>query len=277
MKKNYLIFIFILLLNFAKSQIVLKTPNVESKLYLSTGSNQSLIVGLGGSEGGNAWSSDYWKITRDEFIKRGYAFLALGYFRAIGTPDTLNKISINDVYNAIAEAAKNTNINNKKIAIVGGSRGADLALLVASYFSNISCVVAIVPSSVVFPGHTNYFSSSAWTYNNLELPYVPLSEESIPYLIKGELRKTFEIMMKDTLAVNSASIKIENIKGPILFISATKDEIAPTTPMSDAMLSRLKNKKFKHYSNHIAIDGKHSEPLKHFDLVFSFLENYFKK
>ena len=119
------------------SQITLVTPNVESKLYLGKGKNQPLIVGLGGSEGGNAWTSDYWKKTRDQFIEKGYAFLAIGYFGAKGTPDTLNKIAIEDVYNAIKIASKNKLISKKKIAIIGGSRGADLALLLGSYYKDI--------------------------------------------------------------------------------------------------------------------------------------------
>ena len=74
------------------------TPNIESKFYLGNGKNQPLIVGLGGSEGGNAWTSDYWKKTRNQFIEKGHAFLAIGYFGAKGTPDTLQKIAIEDVH-----------------------------------------------------------------------------------------------------------------------------------------------------------------------------------
>jgi len=65
----------------------------EGDTELGKGNKQPLIVGLGGSEGGNAWSSNYWKKTRDQFIEQGYAFLAIGYFRANGTPDTLQKNS----------------------------------------------------------------------------------------------------------------------------------------------------------------------------------------
>ena len=46
-------------------QETLKTSNVESVLYLGNGRCQPLIVGFGGSEGGNAWTSDYWKKTRE--------------------------------------------------------------------------------------------------------------------------------------------------------------------------------------------------------------------
>jgi dipeptidyl aminopeptidase/acylaminoacyl peptidase len=134
------------------SQVVLYTPNVDSRLYLGEGKNQPLIVGLGGSEGGNAWAGDYWKKTRNQFIEKGYAFLALGYFGIKGTPDTLDRISINDIHNAIIEATKNDFVNKKRIAIIGGSRGADLALLTGSYYRDITCIAGIVASNVVFPG-----------------------------------------------------------------------------------------------------------------------------
>ena len=259
------------------AQTILETPNVESKLYVGDGENQPLIVGLGGSEGGNAWTSDYWKKTRDQFIEKGYAFLAIGYFGAKGTPDKLEKIAIEDVHYAIEVAKKDKKINKQKIAIIGGSRGADLALLLGSYYDDIKAVVAIVASNVTFPGNTNHFTTSTWTYQNKELPFVPVNDEAVPYLMKNDLRGTFEAMLQDRIAEEKALIKIEKINGPILLISATKDEIAPSTPMAEKMITRLKTYNFKHKYEHIAIEGGHSAPLKHFDLVFKFLETNFSK
>ena len=259
------------------SQTILETPNVESKLYLGAGKNQPLIVGLGGSEGGNAWTSDYWKETRDQFIEKGYAFLAIGYFGAKGTPKILEKIAIEDVYYAIEVAKENKKIDKTKTAIVGGSRGADLALLLGSYYNDINCVVGIVASNVTFPGNTDHFTTSTWTYQNKELPFVPVNDEAVPFLMKRDLRGTFEAMLKDSIAAEKAVIKIEKINGPILLISATKDEISPSTPMAEKMIARLKTYNFKHKYEHIAIEGEHSAPLKHFDLVFKFLETNFSR
>lgn len=272
-------FLFLLLIFSADTfaQITLQTPNTESVLYLGKGNNQPLIVGLGGSEGGNAWTSDYWKKTRDRFIEKGYAFLAIGYFGAKGTPDILNKIAIEDIYNAIKTATKNRKINKKKIAIIGGSRGADLALLLGSYYKDINCVVSIVGSNAVFPGHTTHYSTSCWTYQNKELPFVPVNEEALPFLMKRDLRGTFDAMLKDTIAVGKATIKIENIKGPVFLLSATKDEICPSKLMAEMMMERLKSNNFKYHYEHKSVEGGHAEPLKHFDLIFKFLETGFAK
>lgn len=279
--KNFLKHLFlVLLLTFSAgtfAQITLDTPNVESILYLGKGKSQPLIVGLGGSEGGNAWTSDRWKKTRDEFINKGYAFLAIGYFGTKGTPDILNKIAIEDVYNAIKIAAANKQVNEKKIAIIGGSRGADLALLLGSHYKDISCIISIVGSNAVFPGHTNHFTTSCWTYQNKELPFIPVNDEAIPFLMKKDLRGTFEAMLKDKASVEKSAIQVENINGSVLFLSALKDKICPSTPMAEMMVQRLKDNNFRYHYEHKAIEGGHTEPLKHFDLIFNFLETNFKK
>jgi len=259
----------------AFTQLTLSTPRVESILYLGKGKKQPLIVGLGGSEGGNAWSSDYWKKTRDSFINKGYAFLALGYFRAKGTPDTLNKIALEDVYNAITTASAHPQVNKKKIAVIGGSRGADLALLLGSYYKDIDCVISIVGSNAVFPGHTNHFTTSCWTYQQQQLLFVPVNDSAIPYLFRRDLRGAFTSMLKDSVAVQKASIPVEKIKGPVLFLSATKDEVCPSTDMANAMMDRLKKKRFKYTYEHKVFEGRHTAPLQHFDVVFDFVAVHF--
>lgn len=115
------------------AQTVLNTPNTESILYLGDGENQPLIIGLGGSEGGNAWATDRWAVLRNQFIDKGYAFLAVGYFGAEGTPPVLDGIALEDIHRAITTAASNPRVDQDRIAMVGGSRGADLALLLGSY------------------------------------------------------------------------------------------------------------------------------------------------
>ncbi|MEJ0106609.1 MAG: acyl-CoA thioester hydrolase/BAAT C-terminal domain-containing protein [Bacteroidota bacterium] len=260
--KSFLIFLLICTSCYCFSQDTLKISNAEAILYTGKGKQQPLVVGLGGSEGGNAWASDYWKSTREQFLEKGYAFLAIGYFGAKGTPKILDKIALEDVHNAIAEAIKNPAINKNKIAIVGGSRGADLALLLGSYYNDISCVVGIVPSHAVFPGHTQEFNSSCWTFQGKELPFIPVNEEAVPFLMKRDLRGAFEAMLKDSVAEKKSLIKVERINGPILLLSATKDEICPSTPMSEKMITRLQTNQFKYHYQHIAIEGGHCRTIK---------------
>lgn len=257
------------------AQITLNTPNVDSKLYLSKGRKQALIVGLGGSEGGNAWASERWKGVREQFLAKGYAFLALGYFGAKGTPPLLDRIAIDEVYAAIKVAATHPGIDSQKIAVIGGSRGGDLALLLGSYYPDIRCVVALVPAHVAFPGNTPHLSTSAWKFQGRDLPFVPVNEAAFPFLLKRDLRGAFTAMLQDSVAEQKALIKVENVKGPILLLSATQDEYSPSTVMCEKIVARLQKHHFAYTIEYKAITGDHAAPLQHFEQVFSFLEKYF--
>lgn len=52
---------------------------VSQQLFLGTGKKQALIVGLGGSEGGNPWASNYWKVHRSLYRTR-FCCASLGVF-----------------------------------------------------------------------------------------------------------------------------------------------------------------------------------------------------
>ena len=54
---------------------------VESVLFLGEGEKQPLIVAFGGGGGGNDWSRTYLKVKRDSLNNKGYAILAIGYFK----------------------------------------------------------------------------------------------------------------------------------------------------------------------------------------------------
>jgi len=275
-KQQFLILLLIFLSINSYSQDTLKVKNIEAILYTGNAKNQPLIVGLGGSEGGNAWAGNHWKKTREEFLQKGYAFLAIGYFGCKGTPTLLDKIAIDEVYNAIAEAKKNAKIDKEKIAVIGGSRGADLALLLGSYYPDISAVVGMSSSHAVFPGHTLEFTTSCWTFDGKELPFIPINDQAVPFLMKKDLHGTFEAMLKDTIAEQKALIKVENIKGAVLLLSGTKDEIIPAVAMGEKMMLRLKDTNFRYPYEHLIFEGSHEEPTRHFDRIFTFLERNFK-
>lgn len=250
---------------------------VSTQLFVGESKNQTLIVGLGGSEGGNPWASQYWKAQRDRFLAQGYAVLALGYFGTKESPAKLDRISIDAIHAAIAKAANDPLINGRCVALIGGSKGAELALTMASIYPDYDAVVAIVPSNAVFPALTMTMDTSSWSHQGRELTYVPFTPDAYPALIKRDLRGAFEKLMENTQAMEAASIPVEKINGPVLLVSATKDEMWPSSEMSVQMMDRLKTKKFGFVNQHVAIEGAHSAPLKHFDQIEEFLHANLRK
>lgn len=253
------------------AQDTLRLPDIDAVFYSRKNGKQPLVVALGGSEGGNAWASRHWKKTRDRFLDSGYAFLAIGYFKTGNSPQLLEKIALENVYQAIRMVKSNLFVDSTKIAIVGGSRGADLALLLASYYPDISCVVGLSASHAVFPGNTSHLSSSSFTWKGQQLAFVPVNEAAYPYILKRDLRGAFEAMLHDTVAEEKALIKVENSNASILLISGMEDEICPSAEMSDKMMQRLKRFGHKHPYELLKVKGGHAQPLLYFDYVFDFL------
>ena len=275
-----LIIIFIisggfLFLGFYKAPLSQNHGKVSAELFLGEQKNQSLIVGFGGGEGGNAWASEHWKNTRDQFIQKGYAFLAVGYFGTVDSPTSLDRISLDAIHKQITQLAKHPKINSQKIALIGGSKGAELILNLASRYDTYKAVIAIVPSHVSFPAVTVQMNTSSWSFQNKEVNYVRAPFKIITPTLQGDLLTAHQMMLEDPKEVKNALIQVEKIKGNILLMSATMDEMWPSKFMSEEIIKRLKSKKFTYHYEHISYEGRHTEPLKHFDDVFLFLQNYF--
>ena len=247
---------------------------VETRLYLGDADNQPLIVAFGGGGGGNDWSRNYMKAKRDSLIQRGYAVLAIGYFNCDGTPKHLDRISLDAISDTIMNIAKNQKIDGSKIALIGGSKGGELVLNLASRYKQYKAVIAMSTSNVSFPALTASSNTSSWTYEGNEVPYVPARLKMILPALKGDLYAAFSIMLENKEAARNAEIQVENINGPILILSAKNDDQWPSTSMSNQIIERLKKHDFKFYNEHVILDGGHTEPLEHFNLVYDFLEKY---
>jgi len=247
---------------------------VETKLYLGDSDNQPLIVAFGGGGGGNDWSRNYMKEKRDSLNKKGYAVLAIGYFKSNGTPTDLDRISLDAISDSIMSIAKNPKIDESKIALIGGSKGGELILNLASRFSHFNAVIAMSTSNVSFPAITWAANTSSWTYKGEEVTYVPAPLKTITPALKGDIYTAHSMMLEDKAAVKNAEIEVENINGPILIISGKDDDQWSAPEMSDQIIKRLKSKNFNHYYEHIKLDGGHIAPLENFNLAYDFLEKH---
>lgn len=247
---------------------------VETILYLGNSDNQPLIVAFGGAEGGIDWHRNYMKGKRDSLIEMGYAILAIGYFNADGTPSNLDRISLDAISDTIMNIAKNNKIDESKIALIGGSKGGELVLNLASRFNQYKAVIAMSASNVSFPAITWSSNTSSWTYKGKEVPYVPASLKTISSALKGDRFTAFSMMLEDETAVENAEIQVEKINGAILILSGKNDDQWPATAMSNKIIERLKKNNFKYYSEHVILNGGHTAPLDNFNLVYDFLEKH---
>ena len=204
------------------------------------------VVVLGGSEGG---------VTRDRaalLASHGYVALALGYFGAPGLPQELDRIPIETVDRAVEWLKTQPSVNPNAIALLGGSKGAELALLAASRNRSIHAVVALAPSSVVYQGITGgRDSSSSWTIGGTELPFAP-------YVGSEAFTKSHRLidLYEPTLATAPAAsaIPVERVNGPILLIAGKDDALWPSAKMAERLVERAKHAGFKPRIVNLTID-----------------------
>ena len=115
------------------------------------GSNrpQPAIIMLGGSEGGSMWSSLVWKkLLLRHLVTRGYKIVTLAYFKTAGLPDSLEEIPLEYFEKAFDWLSGYKVLFQERYTLIGGSKGAELALLLASRYEQVSNVIALLPSSV---------------------------------------------------------------------------------------------------------------------------------
>ncbi|MBO9491997.1 hypothetical protein J7384_16675 [Endozoicomonas sp. G2_1] len=272
-------FIFIIPLMFDSTKLPLNYGKVNSELFLSDGKAQPLLVYFGGSEGGNSLTKPSNVAERQQYIDQGYAVLAVGYFGMEDTPKELDRISLNAIYEEITLALNDSNINSNCVAAIGGSKGAELALVLASKYPKINGVVSLSGGHTVFASPSLYADgkTSSFMFNDQELPFVPFTYEMLPSLLMGDFRGASEIALTNTDAVQRALIKVEDINGPILLISGEKDQVWPSTEMSEKVILRLKDNGFSYPFKHIVVPGgNHSQPQNDYQTeVIEFLNENF--
>ncbi len=244
---------------------------VDAQLYAPPGAPRPLLVGLGGAEGGNSWTRNHWQAHRERFQQQGYAFLALGYFGLPNTPERLDRIALEGVHAAIRQAQSNPAVSDECVILIGGSKGAELALVLASRYPDIDAVIALAPGDTVFPAHTDAMNTSSWSHQGEPLPFAPIPWSATLNLIAGNIHAVMDQALAGETA-DAAAIEVERIAGPILLVAATDDEMWPSMRMSQRLIQRLERADFGHSHELLVVEGGHNAVTRHFDQVETFLQ-----
>jgi dienelactone hydrolase len=140
------------------------------------------------------------------------------------------------------------------IGVFGRSKGAEIALLLGATFPQIKAVVASSPHPCVFqgvPGNPRSLPKdvSSWSYKGNALPYVKFKaneEQMNNYLKNGRLREMYIESIKDTEAVEKATIQVEKTNGPIMIIGGEDDAYGPQFQYHDMIESKIKTNNFQY-------------------------------
>lgn len=151
--------------------------------YFAEGENKACdsVIILGGSEG------RIHKKYADLLAEKGISTLALGYFDSPKISKNLENINLE--YFVLAANWLKQNTRSDKVAIIGYSHGAQLALILASYFPDLfSKVICFSPISYLLGGFP-YVNKPAWR----------LEGKSLSHFLKGVASQDLDLTVGDDL------------------------------------------------------------------------------
>ena len=201
------------------------------------------VLALGGSDGG---TPSYFA---DLLVPEGFACLSLAYWATPETQPWFTEIPLERIEHALRWLAHRpgTVTHDGRVALVGASKGAELALLVAAAYPElVGPVVAYAPSCVVWQGIDLTLPAgetrSSWTFRGKPLPYVSVppgvaptqSENGVSWLPIMEAG-----LAQDAEVVDAASIEVEKCTGPVLLVSGGDDHVWPTAKMCEMLTDRM--------------------------------------
>ena len=204
------------------------------RYYEPTTTAGPAVIVLNGSNGGHPSP----RLGRS-LADNGNAALLLAYVSGPGTPPVaglptrLQDIPLEYLGRAVDWLHART---GQPVVLIGESRGAELALLLASRRTDVAGVVAFAPSSAVWQAPR--FSrdepvGAAWTLGGRPLPYLIDAADS-------GLTSVERFAHTLTRGAGAAAIPIERIRGRLLLVAGDDDRIWPAGPMADSIAARAR-------------------------------------
>lgn len=185
------------------------------------------------------------------YASRGYAAFALAYFKAPGLSDYISNTPLEYFQTGLRWLRSKVQPKNDFVAISGQSRGGELVLLLGATFpKEVSAVVAYVPGAVVHSGQNACDpkigrEGPTWLLGGKPIPHVwennrtatwaPFDEGPSPH----RHEKAILTALQDPDAVARARIRVEDIEGPVILLSATDDGSWPSSLYSKMVQDKL--------------------------------------
>ena len=236
-----------------------RDSRLQANLFLPDRSGPfPTVLVLGGSGGGFPDSS------AALFASHGFAAVSLAYFGVEGLPPELLRIPLEYFESALQWITEHPLLRADRLAVSGTSRGGELALLLASRYPQVRCVVAYVPSSHVWGAVSRgddfgiEEEYAAWTYQGRGIPYAGrVRNDAVEPDAQGVIRLTpaFLEYLADREHSRSAVIPVERINGPVLLISGTDDALWPSTHFGDLIVQRARDRGFDFAVEHLIFEG----------------------
>lgn len=213
-----------------------------------------LVHGSGGPGG-------YERAYATRLAAAGYDVVCVSYFDAPGCPDALAHVPLERIHAAVAwlrargrggdastverEPRPTDDAHPRRpVGLIGFSRGAEAALLVAARFDGVDAVAAYAPSRYVFPAPTWMAGVdeevAGWTYDGDPLaflpvePYAPDDQDGIDDALGTDTPDATARAIADASDSEraAAAIPVDRIDAPVVLVSGGADAAWPADEMA---------------------------------------------
>ena len=183
------------------------------------------ILVFGGSEGGLSTAG-----MAAFFASRGYPSLALAYFGEPGLPRNLLRVPLEYFATALRWLQQQSGVDPNRLVVEGISRDSEAAQLLGIHYPQLAhAVIAMVPANGSECGITRITAADpvtrcigpAWMFRGKAIPYAEGTTVTVPF-------------------------PDERINGPIFLDCAGLDQLWPSCPMAEAIVSRLHARGFRY-------------------------------
>jgi dienelactone hydrolase len=242
-----------------RRQVVREHGLVGTLFTREDGEPRPGVVVLGGAEGG------LHEPDAALLAAHGFTALALAYFGVDGVPAGLVEVPLEYFEAAIDLLRGQERVQGERLAVIGGSRGGEAALLVGATFPNVRAVVSTVGGGLMTQGIPpggdllGILSEQvpSWTLRGRPLPFLPCSvtPELRRQVHAGEpvdLSLAFLPGLDDPSAVAGAIIPVERIQGAVLLLSCGDDRGWPSVALSRLACDRLTGARHPHPDRHVS-------------------------
>jgi dienelactone hydrolase len=234
--------------------IVVREDGLVGTLFLPTGPPPyPVVITVGGSGPG------IFAMPALSFASHGIATLALAYFGVEHLPQELKRIPLEYFGRAITWLTNCADIRPGTIGIAGGSRGGELALLIAATYPEIKAVVGWAPSGLMYAGLSRRAEDApvaAWCDGGRDLPFARFDGAAVDWNQRPiRLTPGFVACLSETATVSAAEIPVERINGPVLMISGTDDQVWPSSLLADMAVRRLRDRAHPFSVEHACYEG----------------------
>ena len=222
--------------------------------YAEGGDTLNGVLALGGSDGGVP------HYLMRLLVQEGFVCLALAYFNTPRTQPALIEVPLERIERGLLWLRSQPGVRTRdgRLCVVGASKGAELALLIAATFPHlVGPVVAYTPSGVVWQGID--FATprpplrSSWSLGTQPLPFVPYPADVGPSMSAHGLSALpiYDRGLDDGEAVDQAVIPVERASGPLLLISGGDDRMWPAARMCEMVVDRMRGVGRGHLVRHL--------------------------